>query len=421
MASFVGCPMTARLTLILVLFFSMPCMAQVVEDVQFDGLNRLRPAFLKELITDPIGKPQDTARAHLDALALRRLPAVYHADVKWEMRDGRFTQVFMIDETQTFLPYGYFGQGGEATSRTWQMGFGEFNLFGRGIWWTVDYQYKERHAVSTGLRIPFIGGRPWNAELTVKHWNTVEPLYFTSESLRYTYKNRLVQLGISRTFKLTSEVGIRGALFDETYDLIQVPVMEMAPRSEYFLKSLGQAFLHHDRRRFHFFYLDGSLFEVRATGVYNATLPQEEFYQLDVIHRFFHRIKKRWNLATRIMVGLATNNDSPFSPYVFDSQLNLRGAGDRIVRGTAAGFGSFEMRYTVKDKPGWAVQAVAFSDNGWLREPGQSSWNLEPSSYLGGGLRLHIKRFYDGILRADYGQNLMGKGGGFVLGLGQYF
>lgn len=34
------------------------------------------------------------------------------------------------------------------------------------------------------------------------------------------------------------------------------------------------------------------------------------------------------NLATRLRFGLGTNENSPFSPFVFDNHIVIRGVGD---------------------------------------------------------------------------------------------
>lgn len=405
----------------LLLCASVGVQAQTVEAIAFDGLNRLKPDFLAHFLDCQVGQPVDSAQSVQDCLVLRRLPAVFHAHVRWEERDGKLTQVYFIDEVFTLLPYANVGQGGAVSSRTVQLGVAEFNAFGRGVWLTADYQYKELHSVSLGGMIPYIGGRPWNLSLTAKHWNTVEPLYFGADAVRYHYRNRLVQVGLEREFAFRTRVGARVAVFDETYTQMETGAVDVAPEYAYFEKSLLQFYTVDQHIDWHFFYLNGTEVEFRGTTVLNDILPEERFYQGDLIAKAYRHKRERWNSAYRLTLGLATNNESPYAPYVFDSQLNVRGAGDRVARGTAGLFATAEWRWTAFDRDWWALQLVGYSDVGWLRTAGKARMDEQPEWFGGGGVRVHAKRFYNAVLRVDYGASPITGTHGLTFGLGQFF
>ena len=141
----------------------------------------------------------------------------------------------------------------------------------------------------------------------------------------------------------------------------------------------------------------------------------------------FWKIKKKGNFANRLNVGLASNSDSPFAPFVADSHVNIRGIGNRIDRGTAQVIINSEYRHTLYyKKRKVAIQGVAFSDIGTWRNPGGQLSDLLDASqvrvFAGLGIRIIYPKIYGAVLRIDYSIELNeSKTRGLVIGLGQYF
>ena len=167
-------------------------------------------------------------------------------------------------------------------------------------------------------------------------------------------------------------------------------------------------------------------------GIYNQ-LNIEFIHSLDEVRnfvtifndlRFFKQIGKRFNWANRLRTGIATNDDSPFAPFVLDSYLNIRGVGNRVDRGTGSVVINTELRYTLFDKRLLAAQGVGFFDFGSWRKPGGSFNDFAKSenmrAFSGLGFRLIYKRAFDTMLRIDYGYDY-NKNAGLVIGIGQYF
>ncbi len=128
----------------------------------------------------------------------------------------------------------------------------------------------------------------------------------------------------------------------------------------------------------------------------------------------------------RLRLGLATNNDTPFAPFVLDSYVNIRGSGNRIDRGTGSAILNVEYRQTFYDKDRYAGQLVAFSDLGTWRTPGAPFNDFtNPDNFrhfVGGGFRIIYKKAFNAMLRLDYGVDVYDfDQRGFVLGFGQYF
>jgi len=142
---------------------------------------------------------------------------------------------------------------------------------------------------------------------------------------------------------------------------------------------------------------------------------------------YFSRIRKKINLAFRLRLGLSSNEESPFAPFVLDSYLNIRGVGNKVDRGTGTIVLNAEYRHSAFDREKIAMQLVGFIDAGTWRAPG-GNFNdfskLRNQEYFGGvGFRLIHKKIHNAIFRLDYGIDLKNPsaGNGIVFGLGQYF
>ena len=51
---------------------------------------------------------------------------------------------------------------------------------------------------------------------------------------------------------------------------------------------------------------------------------------------YFARVGERGNWANRLRLGLSSNMDTPFAPFAVDNNLNIRGVGNTIDRGTCS-------------------------------------------------------------------------------------
>ena len=141
---------------------------------------------------------------------------------------------------------------------------------------------------------------------------------------------------------------------------------------------------------------------------------------------YFKRISNKGNWANRLRLGVATNSESPFAPFALDNNLNVRGVGNLIDRGTAVMLLNTEYRHTIYEKGWFALQGNAFVDSGTWRTPGGDFGDFVDSEnikiYPGIGLRLIHKKIYNAIFRIDYGVGLgENSSKGIVFGIGQYF
>ncbi|MEL7341401.1 MAG: outer membrane protein assembly factor, partial [Bacteroidota bacterium] len=180
-----------------------------------------------------------------------------------------------------------------------------------------------------------------------------------------------------------------------------------------------------DRLNYHGIYLSGWANYTLLESVYN--MQYGDFFQLFINDfHYFRRIKYRGNLAARVRVGLSSNVNSPFAPFVLDSRINIRGSGNRVDRGTGTVIMNLEYRHSFLERRNLAIQGVIFSDIGVWRTPG-GGWDdfVNPEylrHFVGSGIRIIYPRAHNAMLRIDYGFGLFQGGeSGLVVGFGQYF
>jgi len=257
--------------------------------------------------------------------------------------------------------------------------------------------------------------------------SAIEPLYFPAP-VSYVYANLSFGAGLSYTTPNRHIFRFGLSNFYEHYQKTEPDRNTPGPEELDLNKGLLKLSHAHRNLNYHWERLEGTAHETVFQAVRTFNSSADNF----VIgwHDFrYYKMKGRFaNLALRLRVGLSTNVNSPFAPFVLDSQVNIRGSGNRIDRGTAQLILNLEYRLTAwKDaRNRFAVQAVGFSDLGSWRNPGgefSDIWDEENfRQFIGGGLRLISLKAYNAVLRLDYGMDIRNtRERGFVAGFGQYF
>ena len=141
---------------------------------------------------------------------------------------------------------------------------------------------------------------------------------------------------------------------------------------------------------------------------------------------YFKRVGTNGNWANRLRLGLSTNDFTPFAPFSVDNNLNVRGVGNIIDRGTGTIVMNTEFRKTLYEKKWFVLQGNAFIDAGTWRRPGENFADFFEKKnvrvYPGIGLRLIHKTIFNAIFRVDYGYGVtQNASNGIVFGIGQYF
>ncbi len=391
--------------------------------VEIEGLRKTKEAYLRQFIQSKTGALYDALTLEQDKQRLTNLEILANVTVNIEHLPEGVKITLICDELHTLLPI--FSFGGISENFWIQVGATEVNVGGVGNKFIGYYQYYDRSSFATHLTFDRIRNSPWGVNLNLIKWGTLEPLYFGNNEVEYEYTNYTIGATGIRHLNFTDKIEFGGAFFTENYKRSRPVSFEGAPEEVDKNKLLGKVSITWNRTNYHFYYIEG--WHIQLNGQTVQSLDQDPAFYI-FFHDFkrFERIGEKGNFASRLRVGLSSNEESPFAPFVLDSYLNIRGVGNRVDRGTGAIILNVEHRHTLRDKNKTAIQGVIFSDMGSWRNPGGGFSDFTQSENLtlfaGGGLRFIHKKIFNAILRIDYGINLQNpEVNGFVLGLGQYF
>ncbi|MDN5203899.1 POTRA domain-containing protein [Fulvivirgaceae bacterium BMA10] len=390
-------------------------------DVRFEGLKKTKPSYLNKFIQSSIKAPFDSLKAREDVQKLRNLNLFLNVDYHTKDSLNSIILIFQCEEALSLLPMINFG--GVKENFWFQVGALEFNWQGRGKTVGGFYRYDQRHSFQIFQQTPYINSSKWGYTLSFLKLSTIEPIYINTSSIDYEYDNITAEFLPRYTFKFGHHLQFGTAYIREKYtplgmseDAITVPIQnKMILKTVYTWQNLD----------YFFHYIEGLSNEFFVESVVN-TSTTEFFWKIFNQTRYFKRIGKGGNLALRLRLGISKDNGSPFAPFVLDSYVNIRGAGNRVFRGSGEWTLNAEYRQTILDKKIGTLQAVIFNDMGGWRIAGQgldSEFEEFKSSIFSGlGLRLYSKKIYNLIMRIDYGLNPRNTTeNGFVIGLGQYF
>ena len=391
--------------------------------IEFAGIKKTRPAFLQRFLKSRVGESYDSLLVALDVQQLKDLQIFTQVGVEVAQKKEGIALIFRVKEVFTLFPI--VDVGGVEGNRYLQLGAVDYHWLGARGLVGGSYRYDGRHSQQAFVRYPYLQHSSWGAGLNVLHLATTEPLFFQGERINYLYDNLTVEGLARKEFAFGHFVEMGGAYLRESFrqrDSSLLAVPEVATLHKMILKGT------HTYRRITFDsqYRSGISNEFLLETVLTFRY-QDWFWKALNQFRYYRRIGRKGNFATRLRIGLSPNIDSPFVPFVLDSYLNIRGSGNRVARGTGELVWNGEYRHTLwEDGRYAAIQAVGFVDWGTWRSPqvrGREMFLPENMVlFYGGGLRLYIPKAAHLILRADYGLRWGNpQERGLVLGVGQYF
>lgn len=398
-----------------------------IETISFHGIEKNKEAYLRLFSQSQIGESLSDSLLLEDIQRLKNIPSIGDVSYVLDTIDQSIDLVFQIEETKTLFPIVNFGS---VKNNTWfQLGFSDLNWRGNGSLLSVTYQNRDSryHGGQIYYRAPRLRGSDWGFSATLNKTASLEPLFFEKGVVDYEYSNHKFGASLIKEFGFQKQLEFGGTYFVENYLRRQntFPEYPIGPESLKQSKFLTKLEFTNNSIDYHYFYLKGIYWKAALQNVY--TFSDETWFQsFQLSGRYFSRVGEEANLALRFIGGIATNNDSPFAPYVVDSHTNLRGVGSRAARGTAQLFINLEYRKTIHETKEWGVQLVSFLDVGTWREPGSGFDNFfapgQFKQFIGGGFRLIYKEYYDAVLRVDYGINIQDiLQRGVIVGFGQYF
>ncbi len=398
----------------------------VIADVKIQGANRTKASFIKKIIDLRPGMVLDSALMEQDMTRLKRLPSVSHAYYQvFSSNDGRHNVFYNLEENFTLIPFAnLFSSANDDFA--FRVGLQEFNTFGNNITLGGFYQLDVFNSFGFSIRAPYLFSNRLGLAFNYNNFTTQEPVFFANATADYRYNNEGFELLGLYELNFKNRIELGGSFFTEDYEYLSGATDPSVPQALKVDKHLIKLIYNFDAISYDYQYLSGfrSSLNFQYVGTTDEVLPPFLIGFNDFA--YFHRVGERGNWASRLRLGLASNVDTPFAPFTVDNNLNIRGVGNTIDRGTGAIVFNTEYRHTIIDKDWFVLQSNVFIDGGSWRNPGGDFSDFGDNQniriYPGFGLRLMHKRIFNAIFRIDYGYGISKDADrGLVFGIGQYF
>lgn len=398
----------------------------IVADIMVQGNKRLKSSFVKLISDQKPGQVLDSTKMEHDIIRLKRLPAVAHAYYQvFYSHENLYNVFYSIEENFTINPQVniYTTNDDEFAYR---LGLYEFNTLGRNIAFGGFYQRDIFDSYGVNFRAPFLLNNKIGLAVNFQNLVTQEPVFLDQGTADYKYTNTSFEiLGLySFNFKHRIEAGI--TVFNEDYEYLFGATSPEVPTDFNVDKRLLKFIYEYSALDYYYQYTSGfkSTLNVQFVTAAEPTLPDFTIWWNDF--QYFLRIGETGNWASRLRFGLASNANSPFAPFSVDNNLNVRGVGNVIDRGTGMIVLNTEYRHTLVDKDWFAVQSNVFVDAGSWRNPGGDFGDFADDQnvrvYPGAGVRFIHKKIFNATFRIDYGVGITPNStSGLVFGIGQYF
>ncbi|MCB4799151.1 POTRA domain-containing protein [Neotamlana laminarinivorans] len=419
--------------LLLFLFFSFTCVTfsqNTVADLKVQGNKKLKSGFVKKISNIKPGVALDSAVIESDIKLLKRLPSIAHAyyQVFPTGKENEYNVFYNIEENFTIIPSAnvYTTNNDEFAYR---LGLYEFNLLGQNIAFGGFYQKDIYDSYAINFRAPYLFSRQLGLAVNYQNLTTLEPVFLNSGTADYRYNNESVEVLGLYQLNFTNRVELGVNVFKEDYRYISGATSEGVPPTLDVKKILYKLIYEYNNLNYHYQYVEGFRSILNFQYVHSREGDRKKFPDFLIGWNdflYYKRLGKKGNWANRLRLGTSTNNETPFAPFAVDNNINLRGVGNLIDRGTAAIVLNTEYRHTLIEKDWFALQSNAFIDAGTWRNPGGDYGDFTESEnlrvYPGLGLRFIHKKIFNAIFRIDYGVGLtIGGTQGLVFGIGQYF
>ena len=397
----------------------------LVSEIEINGTKRTKVSFLKKLIALKPGMVLDSTIIKNDINRLKRLPAISYADYEVRSLNDTYQVEYIVEENFTLIPFAnLFSSSNDDFA--FRVGLQEFNFLGKNITLGGFYQYDRFNSYGFSIRAPYLFSRKFGLAFNHNNFTTQEPVFFDGTTADYKYNNKGFEILGLYEFNFKNRIELGFSLFTEDYEYLSGATNNQVPQELNVDKHLIKLIYEYNDLKYFYQYIEGfrSILNFQYVGSTDANLP--EFLIGFNDFTYFHRIGKKGNLANRLRLGLASNVETPFAPFTVDNNLNIRGVGNRIDRGSGAIVFNTEYRHTLIDRNWFVLQSNVFIDGGTWRNPGGGFGDFADSQnirvYPGVGLRFMHKKIFNAIFRIDFGYGITkDSSNGVVFGIGQYF
>jgi len=411
----------------ILLFISTIAFSQenTIVDIQVIGLKKTKRSFINKIIAIKSNITLDSLQLKTDIERLKRLPAISHAYFTVQKNKANYQVIYHIEENRTLIPNVNIWTTTE-NQFSYKVGVNEFNFLGKGIGIGAYYQNNGYDTYGINFSAPYLFSKKIGISLAHQSWKSKEPLYFKNNVAQYAYHNTSYEVLAMYEVNFRHKISLGTTFFNEKYKYKSGSITSNTPTQLDLDKLLFKTIYEYNNLNYNYQYIEG--FKSLFTGQYvPSTNPgQDNFLMAWNDFFYYKKINSKGNWANRLRLGLATNSESPFAPFALDNNVNIRGIGNLVDRGTGSIVLNTEYRHTFFEKKGFILQGNTFIDAGSWRKPGGKLTDflkMENTQISPGiGVRLMHKRIYNAIFRIDYGYGLTKNASqGIVFGIGQYF
>ncbi|MGF1555987.1 hypothetical protein [Paucihalobacter sp.] len=425
--------MVLRCILIFVFFsttFSGLSQNSFISEVEIEGNKRTTTNFLKRLAFVKNGSTLDSLKIADDVRRFTLLPSVASASFQlYEIGPENYKVVYNIVENFAIIPGLNVSQdvNDDIAFRT---SLFDFNFLGQNQIIGGFYSRNVFDSYGAFWEAPNLFTRKLGFGLNYQNNVLQEPIFFDDgRDVDYKFDSSSFEFRFfyEHNFKNRFEIGLNFAAIN--YNLLNGDVPNNFPETLELNRILVVGEYQYNNLAIEYQYVSG----FRSLLSYEFTLDSKgdndllrNFFVGRNDFEYFKRVGTKGNWANRLRLGFASNSSTPFAPFALDNQLNIRGVGNVVDRGSASVVLNTEYRYTLYEKGWFAMQGNAFIDAGTWQNPGGEISDLvkveNASLFSGLGLRFIHKRIFNAVFRIDYGFSLGDKSNsGIVFGIGQYF
>lgn len=412
---------------ILFILFTITVFSQEkkVEEIVIKNAKKMNINFVLKLMETKAGSSLDSLKIERDVAFLTRLNGVSKIDYQVvSLSNLNYKLILNITENYTIIPLlSIWTTDGFGSYR---IGVYEYNFLGKNTVIGGYYQYNEFNSFGINFSSPNLFSARIGLETNFQKWNSKEPIFINNNKSNYQYTNTSFEiLGIYQ-FDFHTLIKLGTTFFNEKYRYIDGPTNINIPQNLDINKQLYKLQYTFDNLKYNYFKINGFKSNFYLQYVVSQNSFQEKFVIGWNDFMYYKLIGVNGNWASRLRLGLASNSNSPFAPFAVDNNINLRGVGNIIDRGTGTIVLNSEYRHTLLEKNKFVIQSNVFVDAGTWRSPGGKFDDLISSKsikvYPGFGIRFIHKAIYNAVFRIDYGYGVTKNANkGIVFGIGQYF
>lgn len=417
-----------KVILILLLFFSISIsysQSKTVDRIDWKGAKKMNKNFMKEFVQSKVLANLDSLKLDNDVDALTRLNGI--SKVSYEVKTnavGNYEVTFSIVEDFSIIPNLALWTTDITTA--YRIGLYDYNFLGRNNTVGGFYQYNGVSSFGLNYSAPFLFSSQFGLEASIQKLGSIEPIFFEGSTAQYQYINTAKELlGVYRiNYRNSIKMGF--SIFNEDYQYQNGATSTNVPLALNVNKYLFKSNYLFNNLKYDYYLVSG----FRNDTYFQLVKTEGNFGDNFIIGwndlSYFKRFGTNGNWANRLRLGLSSNDETPFAAFSVDNNVNIRGVGNVIDRGTGSIVLNTEFRKTLFEKKWFVLQGNAFVDSGTWRQPGENLSDFLNEKnvrvYSGLGLRFIHKTIFNATFRIDYGFGITKNGSnGLVFGIGQYF